>query len=426
MARDLLATSAGLLDGSLSTDDHHPLSMDSTAALVELGDGLAFVESFANVVALSRSGQLALVDTGGVLHERTVHESVRRWSQDPLRWAVYTHGHVDHCFGVPRFEAEPGAGATRVIAHEAVPHRFDRYRLTAGYNGVINMRQFRLAAPLFPEEFRYPDETYRDRLELEVGGMVVELCHDRGETDDHTWAWIPEHAALCTGDLFIWVSPNCGNPQKAQRYPMEWAAALRRMQLLGAEVLLPGHGLPILGARHIDMVLDDTATLLESILAQCLELMNAGARLDELVHEVAAPAELLERPWLHPLYDEPEFIVHNVWRLYGGWYDGNPAHLKPAREAALAAELAALAGGVEVLCGRAAELASAGELRLAGHLAELAVLADPDDRTAHGVRADVNRARVAAEHSLMAKGIFAWAQLDSEQALGTAISQDQR
>ena len=33
---------------------------------------------------------------------------------------------------------------------------------------------------------------------------------------------------LCTGDLFIWAAPNCGNPQKAQRFPWEWAVALRR------------------------------------------------------------------------------------------------------------------------------------------------------------------------------------------------------
>jgi alkyl sulfatase BDS1-like metallo-beta-lactamase superfamily hydrolase len=194
------------------------------------------------------------------------------------------------------------------------------------------------------------------------------------------------------------------------------------MQQLDAEVLLPGHGLPILGSEQIHRVLDDTATLLESILAQCLELMNVGARLDQLVHEVQAPAELLERPWLHPIYDEPEFIVHNVWRLYGGWYDGNPARLKPAPEAALARELANLAGGTAVLAERAEELAAGGELRLAGHLAELATLADPQDATAHGVRAEVNRARVAAERSLMAKGIFAWAQHESEEALSDAVA----
>ena len=53
--------------------------------------------------------------------------------------------------------------------------------------------------------------------------------------------------ALCTGDFFIWATPNCGNPQKAQRYPLEWAAALRKMSRLNAELLLPGHGPPMYG-----------------------------------------------------------------------------------------------------------------------------------------------------------------------------------
>ena len=53
---------------------------------------------------------------------------------------------------------------------------------------------------------------------------------------------------LCCGDLFIWASPNAGNPQKVQRYPLEWADALRQMLALydgpgrRPEVLLPVTG----------------------------------------------------------------------------------------------------------------------------------------------------------------------------------------
>ncbi len=74
--------------------------------------------------------------------------------------------------------------------------------------------------------------------------------------------------------------------------------------------------------------------------------MNSGGRLDEAIHTVAVPRRLADRPYLQPVYDEPEFIVRTVWRQYGGWWDGNPATLKPASERALAAELAALAGGL--------------------------------------------------------------------------------
>src|SRR5947208_3667236 len=55
------------------------------------------------------------------------------------------------------------------------------------------------------------------------GGVRFELHHAKGETDDHTWTWIPSEKVLCCGDLFIWASPNAGNPQKVQRYPREWA-----------------------------------------------------------------------------------------------------------------------------------------------------------------------------------------------------------
>ncbi|HVM40336.1 MAG TPA: MBL fold metallo-hydrolase, partial [Acidimicrobiia bacterium] len=58
-------------------------------------------------------------------------------------------------------------------------------------------------------------------------------------------------------------------------------------------------------------------------------------------------------------------------------------------------------------------LAAEGRLRLAGHLAELAAAAAPDDRGVHRARAEVNEARVAAEPSLMAKGVFGAAARDS-------------
>ena len=93
---------------------------------------------------------------------------------------------------------------------------------------------------------------------------------------------------LCCGDLFIWASPNAGNPQKVQRYPREWAAALRRMLELDAEFLLPGHGFPVVGADRVRQALTDTADLLDSLVDQTLAVMNAGGRLDDAIHTVRA------------------------------------------------------------------------------------------------------------------------------------------
>jgi alkyl sulfatase BDS1-like metallo-beta-lactamase superfamily hydrolase len=347
-----------------------------------------------------------------------VHEQIRPWSGKPLHTAIYSHGHVDHVFGVPLFDAE-GNGRPRVIAHENVPKRFERYVLTAGYNAAINERQFQVEGLQWPTDYRHPDETYSDRHSFEVGGERFELNHAKGETDDHTWTWVPGRRVLCCGDLFIWATPNAGNPQKVPRYPRDWAQALRAMAELGAEIMLPGHGLPVMGAERVRAALEDTAALLESICDQTFELMNRGLPLDAVIHGVEPPADLVSKPYLKPIYDEPEFIVRNLWRLYGGWYDGNPAHLKPAREAELATELAALAGGAERLAERAQELAGDGAddaaLRLAGHLAELAFRADRASDAAREARSRVNQLRAEQASSTMARGIYRWAATEAER-----------
>ncbi len=430
---DVLAVSERLWRGEQPIGEIHPFT--TTGGLAEVADGVAFAPSFANVSAIDTDDGLLLVDTGSDYLAGEVHRALRTWSASRLNTAVYSHGHIDHVFGVPVWEQEAtenGWPMPQVVAHEALPARFDRYILTAGYNGIINRRQFGLSGLVWPTTYRYPDRTYRDDLELIVGDVKAELRHARGETDDHTWTWIPERRVLCCGDLFIWASPNAGNPQKVQRYPREWAAALRDMLRLfespGAtgpdaatpEVLLPGHGYPVIGADRIRQALGDTAELLESLVDQTLALMNAGARLDEIIHTVTPPAHLMERPYLQPVYDEPEFVVRTVWRLYGGWWDGNPSSLKPAPEAVVARELADLVGGASVLADRALALTETEddpELRLAGHLAELAALAAPNDPGVHQVRQMVFAKRAELATSTMARGVFSWAASESTDHL---------
>lgn len=363
-----------------------------------------FVSSFANVTAFDTDDGLVLVDTGSFLLAEPTRARLRGVTKQPVHTAVWTHGHVDHCFGVELYEQD-SARHVHVVAHEAVPRRFARYQLTRGYNIAINQRQFQTSAE-FPGEFRAPDQTFSRDLSVTVGNRRFELHHALGETDDHTWVWVPDAGVVCTGDLFIWASPNCGNPQKAQRYPREWAAALRDMDKLGPEVLCPGHGPPIWGREAVHRALDETASFLEALVDQVVMLMNRGARLEEILATVDMKPALLERPYLAPIYDEPEFIVRNIYRLYGGWWDGNPAHLKPPREAALAVELAELAGGPHVLANRARDLAGDGHWALACELAELAHRAAPEDAAIAGIRAAIYAGRAKEERSLMARGVF--------------------
>ncbi len=347
---DLLELSARVIDSGVVGQPVNRVTQE----LSEIEDGLAIVESFSHSIAVRTDEGLAVFDASGAATGHRVVRALRAWSGDRLHSLVYTHGHVDHVGGSGAFVADSVARhgtRPRVIAHENVRRRFDRYRLTDGWNVAINARQFggiRDRSPsiggggwpgadggepphFLPDDVAEPDTTFGDRLVVVIGGLDLELHHARGETDDHTWAWIPERRAICCGDFLIWNFPNAGNPQKVQRYPSEWAAALRAMASFEPELLLPAHGLPIAGVARIQRVLGDVAEALERLVTEVVAMMNAGSTLDEIVHTVSVPPDTLAKPYLRPLYDEPEFVVRNVWRLYGGVVgrEPRPAQARP-------------------------------------------------------------------------------------------------
>ena len=420
---DLLSMSADIIDGRVTPEALGPLNRINHQ-LSELATDLAVVEAFSHCIVFKTDEGLVTFDTSNEHGGKKCVSAIQSWTHDPFHTVVFTHGHIDHVGGCGAFCDAYEGRKPIIVGHENVAARFDRYRMTNGYNHVINERQFGQfkrrgydlagASQFLPIATPKPDVTYSAGMTMSVGGLDIELNHAKGETDDHTWAWIPKHKAICAGDFFIWAFPNAGNPQKAQRYPKEWAAALRDMASRDAELFLPAHGLPISGRNRIQSVLNEAAEVLETLVEQTINLMNQGASLNDIIHSVKVRAELLEKPYLAPTYDEPEFVVRNIWRLYGGWYEGNPAQLKPARDRAVAEELAHLAGGAAKLAKRAEALAES-DTRLACHLAEFAVQAEPDNKAIHALRAEVYQRRREGETSLMAKGIFGYAANQSKK-----------
>lgn len=421
---DLLALSSRIIDSGVADQPVNRV----TNELSELADGLAIVESFSHSIALRTEAGLVCFDASGAHTGEAVVRALRAWSTEPVSHLVYTHGHADHVGGSVAFALDAtndGRPLPHVVGHENLPARLDRYELTNDWNLLINARQFGAVPPqmqlgiggtgerFLPVGTLRPDSTFASSTTLLAGDTAIELHHARGETDDHLWAFVPDRKWLFAGDFVIWHFPNAGNPQKVQRYPSEWAAALRAMAATGAELLVPAHGLPIEGATRIASVLDTTATVLEELVAEVLAMMNAGATLDEVIHTVRVADDTLALPFLRPFYDEPEFVVRNIWRQYGGWWDGAASRLKPSPDRELAAAIAELAGGAGRLSERAADALAGGDLRLACHLADLAAWAAPSDAAIHAVRASVYATRAQAEPSLMATGIYRAAERES-------------
>jgi glyoxylase-like metal-dependent hydrolase (beta-lactamase superfamily II) len=372
-----------------------------------------FASQFSGCTAFETDEGLVLVDTGTRQFAPAIAAMLREKTKAPVHTAIYTHGHIDHAYGLEAFLL-PGQARPRVIAHSAMPARFARYAETAHHNAALNARQFggtveaqgNAAYAAFGVPPIPPDTLYDDRLGISVGGVAFELRHCRGETDDHTWVWCPERGVVCPGDLFIWAVPNDGNPQKVQRYPFDRAKGLRAMAACAPQALCPGHGGPVAGdADKIHAMLTETAAFLETVVARTVAAMEAGSPPHvDIVTGIELPVS--GSPWLQPVYDDTEFLVRNVIRYYGGWWSGRPSELKPAPRAALAAEIALLCHGVLALADRAEVLAKAGEYRLACHLADFALEADPGNEAVRAKVASIYDNRANTETSLMAINIF--------------------
>jgi glyoxylase-like metal-dependent hydrolase (beta-lactamase superfamily II) len=372
--------------------------------------------AFVNSYALKTPAGLLLIDPGFGHASSSLHQAVRSWSSEPVCTAVYTHGHVDHAFGLRAFL--DAGDVPQIVAQENCLGRFRRYAMTNGWNARINQRQFSLPQPYFPDQFDWPTLTFRDCFTERLGDLEVQFHAAKGETDDACWVWVPARGYLFTGDLIIWQAPNCGNPQKVQRYPAEWADALETMAGCEAEYLFPGHGLVVQGREAVRTVLTETARYLRVIVDQVLERMNAGETPEAIFHAVEPDPELAKRPYLVPNYDHPKFIVRNLLRLWGGWWNGNAADLLPATWEAQAREIATLAGSVGALVARGRTLLAQGESTLAAHLAEWATRAAPDDPAAQELKRDVYQRRLAEESAMMAQGIYRAAMNDAREVLG--------
>ena len=351
------------------------------------------------------------VPLGNRAGQRVV-EAIRKRTQAPIHTIIYTHGHMDHTWGVAPLLSdaqERGHPKPIIIAHELVPKRFDRYQRLHGQHEYINRIQFAIpeGEKVLPPQFFYPDITYSDAMQFKLGRLTFELYHYMGETDDGTWVWVPERKTALIGDLLIGGCPNVGNPFKVQRYTLEWAEALERVAGKNPDFVIPAHG-PVRRGEEARQICLDTAKYLRYIEDEVVRLLNEGCWIEEILERVKIPQDLSGKPWLAPVYGHPTFIIHGVHRRYAGWYNGNPSELFPAKSSEIAAEVVRL-GRIAQLLQRASKLQQEGNIQLALHLVDFVIRGAENDskrKEALLLKANLLDAKADAEPSFIARNIF--------------------
>ncbi|NVM18637.1 MAG: MBL fold metallo-hydrolase [Candidatus Lokiarchaeota archaeon] len=349
-------------------------------------DGVCyFIGAFGNVGVVKTSEGLVLFDLALRLFGPQVFKAVREFSDKQVKYIVLSHGHFDHCLGFAPFVEEAkknGWVMPQVIGHENLLRRFEKYRMLDQHQmwtfrqqfasvGVNQSRFDSVHDALEPTIIMRSNEPY----EFKLGNQTFELYHDKGETDDSIWMYLPEKKVLFTGDLMVNSYPNIGSPFRVQRYAKNWALAMEKMMDKNAEYLLPGHGPLFEQKDDIRDVLSITAEAMHFVHDEVVKRLNEGKWFEEIYHEMLEiyPEKFNNHERLRPLYGEYRFAIHDVYRLYHGWYDsGNPTALFPSKSEEIAKELLKITNQTNYF-NRARELFEEGKFQLALHLLDVVI-----------------------------------------------------
>jgi len=357
------------------------------------------IGAFANVGVVETTEGLLIFDLAIKQYHRRILKAIRQFSNKPIKYIIFSHGHFDHCFGFTSILGEikeKGWEMPTVVAHENVLKRFEKYRMLEKYHAWLNKKQFgsigaNKSPPVSAQETLDPTLIIHgnENYTLKFGEFTFEVYHDKGETDDSLWMYFPEKKVLFTGDLVMNPSfPNVGNPNKVQRYPKHWALTMDKMLEKNAEYILPGHGKLIEGKNNVEETLSIRAEALHFVHDEVVKRMNEGKWFEQIYHEMLEiyPDKFKNHKMLKPTYGCYRFAIHAVYRLYHGWYEtGNPTDLFPAKSDEVAKELLRINSEDRYL-EHANKLFSQNKLQLALHI--LDIIIKGQDLTSNNVLLD--------------------------------------
>lgn len=354
------------------------------------GDGKCHViPGFGNTGLFETDEGLVIFDVPIKQSAQKTFNEIREITKKQVKYLIYSHGHFDHAFGFSPFLKEideKGWSMPEIIGHENSIRRFNKYKMLDSYHNWINSQQFASIAPKDKTISTVSPDLVIDptivlignnaKYSFNLGGVDFNIYHDKGETDDSIWLWIPEKQTICTGDLLLSSFPNVGNPYKVQRYPLDWAIALDKMIEKEAKFLIPGHGKFIEGKDKVKDALSMTSEALYFVHDEVVKRLNEGKWFEQIYHEMLEifPEKFKKHPYLSPIYGCYRFAIIATYRLYHGWYDtGNPTDLFPARAKDISSELLKLNTAISYL-EHAKKLVENDDLQLALHMLDIILL----------------------------------------------------
>ncbi len=332
----------------------------------------------------------------------------------PVTAVIYTHSHVDHfggMLGVTTREAVE-RGDVRVIApdgflHEAVAEnvlagpimlRRSMYQfgplLPFGPTGQVDAGLGK-TVPLGTSGLVAPTETITETgTELDVDGIrIVFQNTPDAEAPSEMNFFFPDRRLLCMAENCTHTMHNLYPIRGAQiRDSLAWSKYIHEaLRMWGdrSDVMFASHHWPRFGGDDVRVFLRLQRDVYRWMHDQTLRLANHGQTPDEISESLGElPDCFRSQSHVQGYYGTLSHNVRSVYHRYLGWYDGNPAHLRPHPPVERARRYVEAMGGADAAIRVARRAFDDGDERWAVEVLNHVVFADPDHREARLLSAE--------------------------------------
>jgi alkyl sulfatase BDS1-like metallo-beta-lactamase superfamily hydrolase len=359
--------------------------------LVKINDAISMVTTSGNVYAVNTPEGSVIVDTAIADMAPEAKKLLSPAVRGPVKYIILTHGHADHIGGISLWK-EPD---TQVIAQRNYFEFVNYVVRLEGFFAPRNAAAFRRPPkPPGPWAGNYGakvDATimFDEKYEFTLGGVQFQLFSTPGETPDHLTVWIPQYKAAFIGDNYSGIGipepnsfPNLYAIRGTKpRWALDWIKSLDTVLALKPEIVLNGHGDPIVGNAEVTRRLKRYRDAIQYVHDETVKGMNAGKDVFTLMQEIKLPASYD----LNEAFGKVSWSVRGIYDGYAGFYDMNPSTMFELSPSSIYPDLVKLAGA-DAVVKLAQEKVAAGKPVEALHLTDVVLSADPKNSDALNAR----------------------------------------
>jgi alkyl sulfatase BDS1-like metallo-beta-lactamase superfamily hydrolase len=360
--------------------------------VVKINDSIYMATVTGNIYLVTTPAGNVVIDTATERDAPEGKKLLGAESQGPVKYIILTHGHADHIGGINLWK-ESG---TQIVAQRNYVEFVNYVTRLDGFFAPRNAATFgRPAKEVGPWAGNYGakidptiffDETYK----FSLGGVDFELFSTPGETPDHLTVWLPAAKVAFIGDNYNGAGlpepmsfPNIYPLRGSKpRWALDWISSIDKVLSLKPEIVLSGHGDPIIGNAEITRRLTRYRNAIQYVHDETVKGMNAGKDVYTLMQEIKLPASFD----LTESFGKVSWSVRGIYEGYAGWYDMNPSNIYELPSSSVYPDLVRLAGGPEAVVRLAVEKMDAGKPVETLRLTDVVLASDPNNHAALSAR----------------------------------------